>query len=130
MESRNSFGFSTTFSNTVSILAAKTPDAPKNLANNVLQTGSGVIGITWNEGDYNGGSTILDYRVSYHIEGAAYSVLAPAVTSTFYTAISLTPGALYTFKVESRNSVSYSSSSLELSVRAAAKPSTPAAPST
>ncbi len=114
----------------MSILAAKTPDAPKNLANNVLQTGSGVIGITWNEGDYNGGSPILDYRVSYHLEGAPYSVLAPAVTSTFYTVISLTPGALYTFKVEARNSVSYSSASLELNVRAAAKPSTPAAPTT
>ncbi len=114
----------------MSILAATTPDAPINLSNNVLQTASGVIGITWNEGSYNGGSTILDYRVSYHIEGEAYSVLAPAVTSTFYTADSLIPGALYTFKVESRNGVSYSSSSPELSVRAAAKPSTPATPST
>ena len=64
--SRNSFGFSTSFSNIVNILTAILPDSPVNLANNVAVTASGTIGLTWAPGIYNGGSPIIDYRISYH----------------------------------------------------------------
>jgi hypothetical protein len=63
IESRNSFGFSTAFSNLVSVRAASQPDAPTNLLNNVAVTASGVIGFTWSAGTYDGGSPIIDYRI-------------------------------------------------------------------
>ena len=47
VESRNAFGFSTSFSNEVSIRAASIPTAPLNLSNNVAITASGIVGLTW-----------------------------------------------------------------------------------
>ena len=47
IESRNAFGYSTTFSNEVSIRAAKIPDAPISLSNVVAVTASGIIGLSW-----------------------------------------------------------------------------------
>ena len=68
IKSRNLFGLSTVFSNEVVALTAILPDSPKDLLNNVAVTSSGVIGITWSAGVYNGGSPIIDYRISYHID--------------------------------------------------------------
>ena len=47
VESRNAFGFSTSFSNEVSIRAASVPTAPQTLANNAAVTASGTVGLTW-----------------------------------------------------------------------------------
>ena len=47
VESRNAFGYSTSFSNEVSIRAASVPTAPLSLANNVAVTASGTVGLTW-----------------------------------------------------------------------------------
>jgi hypothetical protein len=47
VESRNAFGFSTTYSNIVSILAASVPTAPLSLANNAAVTAAGIVGLTW-----------------------------------------------------------------------------------
>jgi hypothetical protein len=41
------------------------PDAPINLANNLAVTNKQTIGITWTNGYSNGGSPVIDYRVSY-----------------------------------------------------------------
>lgn len=41
------------------------PDAPINLANNLGVTNRYTIGFTWDNGFSNGGSEVLDYRVSY-----------------------------------------------------------------
>lgn len=41
------------------------PDAPMNLVNNVLITTNSVISFNWTDGFKNGGSTIIDYRISY-----------------------------------------------------------------
>lgn len=130
MQSRNSFGFSTTYSNEVTILAAKGPDSPINLANIVAATASGTIGLSWSQGAYDGGSPILDYRVNYKKGTDAYQMLSSGVLSTSYVANGLTPNELYTFKVESRNQVAYSGFSLEITIRAAAKPTIPIAPTT
>ncbi len=130
MQSRNSFGFSTTYSNEVTVLAAEAPDSPINLANIVSTTASGTIGFSWSEGAYNGGSPILDYRVNYKQGSDPYSVLSTGVLSNSYVASGLSPDVLYTFKVESRNLVTYSGYSLEITIRAAAKPTVPIAPTT
>ena len=130
VESRNAFGYSTTYSNEVSIRAASLPDAPISLANNVAITASGVVGLTWSSGAFNGGSSIIDYRISYRASSDAYTVLATAVTTPSFTASSLVANTIYTFKIEARNAVGYSDFSSEVSVRAAARPSTPTAPTT
>jgi hypothetical protein len=130
VESRNAFGYSTTYSSEISVRAAKVSDAPTSLENNVAVTASGVIGLTWSAGTYNGGSPVLDYRISYKQGASAYSELASFVSSPSFTASSLVADALYTFKIEARNLVGYSAYSSEVQIRAAAKPDTPAAPLT
>ena len=49
----------------VAIRAAKVPDAPISLSNVLAVTTAYQIGLDWDEGAYNGGSAVLDYRVSY-----------------------------------------------------------------
>lgn len=51
-------------------------------------------------------------------------------TSSYTTTVSLTPGATYRFKVESRNSVGYSPLSSAVSIIASQIPDQPAAPVT
>lgn len=51
----------------VSILAAKEPDAPLNLQNNPAVTTAYQVGLTWQEGAYNGGSAVVDYELSYKL---------------------------------------------------------------
>lgn len=41
------------------------PDAPILLENNLAVTNRYTIGFTWSDGYSNGGSAVLDYRVSY-----------------------------------------------------------------
>jgi titin len=130
IESRNAFGFSTTFSNEATIRAASLPDAPVQFYNNIAVTASGTIGLTWSPGAYDGGSPVIDYRISYHAGSDPYVVLTTGVTASFYTASSLTANLIYTFKIEARNLIGYSAYSSEVAVRAAAKPSQPAAPLT
>lgn len=89
LESRNAFGFSTVYSNEASVRAASLPNAPILLANNAAITASGVIGLTWSPGAYDGGSSVIDYRISYQTGTNAYVLLATAVTTTAYTVSSL-----------------------------------------
>lgn len=51
----------------VSILAARHPDIPTDLQNVPLQTTAYLIGLIWQEATYNGGSEVLDYRLSYGV---------------------------------------------------------------
>ena len=92
----------------VSIRAANLPDAPLDLANNPLVTSAGLIGLTWSQGVYNGGSPVIDYRVSIMFGTNTYTVLASNVVQAFYSVSSLTPHTLYTFTVEERTLVGYS----------------------
>ena len=57
-------------------------------------------------------------------------MLASGIPATSYTASSLTADVVYTFKVSARNLIGYGADSSEVSIRAAAKPNVPTAPST
>lgn len=71
----------------------------------------------------NGGSPVIDYRVSYKLNTASdWTMLADDVTGTTYTASGLTSDLIYDFKVEARNSVGYSDVSDTVSIRSAAVP--------
>lgn len=41
------------------------PDVPINLANVPSVTKSSQIGILWNEGTHNGGSSVIDYTITF-----------------------------------------------------------------
>ena len=90
------------------------PDAPLNLANDPLVTSSIRLGLDSDQGSSNGGTAILDYRISYKAAGALdsdYSVLSSTTTSTSYETDGLVSGNSYDFKVEARNEYGYSQSS-------------------
>ena len=89
-----------------------------------------MIGLSWSAVISDGGSPVIDYQLSSKIGEGSYSVLASGIPTTSYTASSLTADVVYSFKVTARTIVGLGADSSELSVRAAAKPSVPAAPST
>jgi hypothetical protein len=62
--SRNTVG-SSLDSQTISILAAKQPDAPLNLQNVPGLTSAYQIGVKWDDGSYDGASPVIDYELSY-----------------------------------------------------------------
>ena len=51
------------------------PDAPTSLANNPLVTTKSVIGFTWSDGASNGGTAVIDYRISYDQSTGNFVVL-------------------------------------------------------
>jgi hypothetical protein len=122
---RNSVG-SSAESAVLSVLAAKIPDAPLSLANDAAVTTAYQVGLTWSAGSYNGGSSVIDYQVSYaESPSGSYAVFASDVLTTSSTVTSLTPGTTYKFKVQSRNVVGLSADSSEITVLAAQIPDAP-----
>ena len=107
------------------------PDAPLALTNATV-TNKDLVGITWSDGLNNGGTPVIDYRVSWDQSSGNWVVLQTGVlTQSFSTVgITLVSGRTYSFKVESRNLVGYSSLSSPISVLAAQVPNKPAAPLT
>lgn len=90
------------------------PDAPVNLAEDGAARTKSSLGLTWEDPVFNGGTQIIDYQVSIAPLGGSFSVVATGLTNRQYTAIGLDFGAIYEFKVEARNSYSYSALSSPL----------------
>jgi len=69
--------------------------------------------LTWLKPTNNGGSPVIDYRVSWD-QGTGtgiFVVLATNIATVSYkTTATLTASTYYRFKVESRNAVGYSTS--------------------
>lgn len=80
--------------------------------------------MTWNAGASNGGSVILDYRISIAELGGIFSVVDSTADSS-YLITGLTPGTTYEFKVEARNQYDYSTYSDTLTLLAAYIPDVP-----
>lgn len=122
---RNTVGNSL-FSETISIRAAEVPDAPLYLSNVESVTTAYQVGLLWQEGNYNGGSVVLDYRVGYAEEFSSdFVIFADDLTTTSLTVTGLTPGVYYWFRVEARNIVGYSEFSDPIFVLAAQIPDPP-----
>lgn len=86
--------------------------------------------MTWSPGAFDGASPVIDYRISFDLGSGTWVPLATAVSSTSFTASGLIANTVYAFKVEARNLKGFSAYSSEFSIRAAAIPSTPSAPTT
>ena len=93
VKARNTVGASE-FSQPVSILAAKVPDAPINLANLPLVTTAYQVGISWSQGAYNGGKSVIDYTVSFKNAASqgAFEQFSTVLTTTTATVTGLAPG--------------------------------------
>jgi hypothetical protein len=100
------------------------PDPPINLAENEAQRSYSSLGITWSEAAQNGGTDVIDYRVSWAVEGNAFEVLLTTIQPELRV-VALTPGTTYQFKVESRNEYGYSDFSETLTLLAAYIPRMP-----
>jgi len=64
------------------------------------------------------------------VQGGTFTILASNLLEPEYQAVDLTPGVIYEFKVQSRNSYDYSAFSATLTMLCAFKPEPPAAPTT
>ena len=61
------------------------PDAPASVANDALTTDATKVRITWVAPVFNGGTTIIDYRVSWDLGSGSFQYLQSGVTATSYT---------------------------------------------
>lgn len=111
----------------VPILAAKLPDAPQNIQNNPATTTAYQVGLSWDQGAYNGGSPIIDYRIRYRLTGTEDQfVVAISDELNQQTVVTgLTPSFYYDFIVEARNFIGYSPLSEVGSILAAQVPDAP-----
>jgi hypothetical protein len=67
------------------------------------------IGFTWEDGVSDGGTAVLDWRITYDQSTGNNVILEAGITQRSYTtSIVLTAGRYYVFKVEARNAVGYS----------------------
>jgi hypothetical protein len=51
------------------------PDAPQNLLRDPVATTTSQVGLTWDDGAYDGGSAVIDYRVSFDIGDGSFIVI-------------------------------------------------------
>jgi hypothetical protein len=76
---RNTVG-SSLYSEEISILAAKVPDAPINLVNVPAVTTAYQVGLSWQDGPYNGGSPVIDYQVSFTtVDSDTYAIFESGI---------------------------------------------------
>lgn len=105
------------------------PDIPTDVTNDALTTSSTTIKMTWVAPVFIGGSTVIDYRITYKLKDAGdetYADLVDGVTNTYYDTTALVSGSEYTFKVEARNAFGYSlTTSTPLTILQAQIPDTP-----
>ena len=103
-----------------------TPDAPTNLIEVTEQRTKSTLGLAWTAPAFTGGAVIDEYRVSYAEQGGTFSVLESSVVGTSYLATGLTAGTTYEFRLEAKNSYSYSAFSETLTLLCAFVPDPPA----
>lgn len=102
-----------------------TPNAPINLEEVYAQRTKSTLGLSWEADPFIGGAVIEDFRVNIAVVGEAFTVLVSGLTSPEYLVTGLTFGVTYEFKVESRNSYSYSPYSETITLLCAFKPDPP-----
>lgn len=72
----------------------------------------------------------MDYKLFFDNALGIWQTLDSSITTLTYTAINLTPGLRYKFKIQSRNAFGYSVDSLVTEILAAQEPAQPLAPIT
>lgn len=95
VQARNTVGYSLD-SEVITIRAARIPDAPVNLVNDLSVTTDERIKITWSDVPYDGGSPVIDYDI-YFDQGLSVFVLLDSgiISKEYTTSVALTPGTTY-----------------------------------
>ena len=88
------------------------------------------VGLDWTAPVFYGESEILDYKLWYDNASSVWEIFQAVITDTEFTALELTQGSTYLFKVEARNIYGYSFYSNVISVLVAQIPAQPEAPLT
>jgi len=112
-------------SESLSVLAARRPDAPTSLAEDSVVTKATQIGLTWSDGAYNGGSPITNYQVYFAQASSVDFRLFSTVNTRSATVTGLSSGSQYKFYVKSSNIVGQSLQSTEVTILAAQAPDAP-----
>jgi hypothetical protein len=99
------------------------PDKPINLIENLILRTATQNSLTWSSGAYDGGLAVIDYRINRKEGNGVYSEFASGITGTTFLTSGLVLGATYTWTVEARNAVGYSSVSDSLQILHALVPS-------
>ena len=107
------------------------PDAPTSIVEIMALKSGKTISLSWADGSKDGGSPVIDYRISYNSNGTTtYDILVSSLKVKSYTASELTEGKNYTFVIQSRNEFDYSQYSTPCTSLAGWRPYQPVAPTT
>lgn len=106
------------------------PDAPTHLIEDTLYRLPAQVGLEWLEGETNGGSTVIDYRLSYDQTTDTWIELQANILLTEIIVQPLVTGSTYKFKVQARNAYGLSDDSNILTILIADEPSQVAQPTT
>ena len=100
----------------VIIVGPTTPSAPRDLS---ATPGNGEVSLSWNVPDDDGGSSIIGYQIASKTGNSDFTtfkdILGSSAETQTYTAIGLTNGVTYTFKILAINSVGDGAESNEAS---------------
>jgi hypothetical protein len=91
VQSRNAAGLSE-HSSGVQILAARIPDAPVSVSSFFCFNQGKKISLKWSEGQYNGGSDVLDYSLLYSQGGGSFIPISSGIQDTKFITKGLTSG--------------------------------------
>lgn len=119
-------GLASSVGNGAVIFISTEPDPPINIARHEATTTTTAIGISWDAPIDHGGQPIIDYRLSYDESTGNWVDISSGISETTFTKGDLITGNTYTFRVEARNAVGYSTYSSEFSIIAAKAPAKPA----
>jgi hypothetical protein len=75
------------------------PSPPAELSNIPSLTKGNQIGLSWAEGEMNGGSPVLDYMIWSDQATNIYMPIASGLTASTYLVRGLSVGGLYSFKI-------------------------------
>lgn len=96
------------------------PDAPISPKNDPQVTTKSKIGFYWSDGASNGGTDVIDYRITYDKSTGNFEILKTNHLDKFFeTTVALISGRTYKFYIEARNTVGYSLPSVVFEILAA-----------
>jgi hypothetical protein len=105
-------------------------DPPYNLLESTHLRTADTITFSWTEGVSDGGTPVMDYRISSDSAIGLWSEIASGITTEYYTVTGLTAGLTYKFRIEAQNAFGYSAHSSETSILCATVPSKIQTPTT
>lgn len=106
--------------------SATTPSAPADVT---ATAGNGSATVSWGAPASNGGTPVTGYRVDISSNGGtSWSIAATGLAGSPYTAVGLTNGTSYRFRVSALNAVGYSPAAMSAVVTPQAPVTTPPAP--